>query len=62
LATSPEKVLQVERTIQKSSAQYLLINLDKEKHIKVKKGSPRIQNASPKDISEDRKMAALNPQ
>jgi flagella basal body P-ring formation protein FlgA len=49
LTTSPEKILQVEKILQKSFFQYLLINLNKEKQIKIKKRLPNSQNISSRD-------------
>lgn len=36
LTTSPEKIVQIKQMLEQLSIQYLLINLDKEKQIKVK--------------------------
>jgi len=57
LETSPEKIIQVEKILQQSSAQHLLINLDKEKQIKVKKRFLNNQNASPEVVSKEEKSA-----
>lgn len=55
LETSPEKIIQVEQILQQSSVQHLLINLDKEKQIKMKKRFLNNQNASPKNVSKEEK-------
>ena len=49
LTTSPEKIVQIEQIIQQLSIQYLLINLDREKHIKIKKKSSNQEGASAKE-------------
>jgi ribosomal protein S6 len=54
LTTSPEKIVQIKQILQQLSIQYLLINLDKEKQIKVKEGllDP---DASPDPATERKK-------
>ena len=55
LTTSPEKIVQVKKIIQQLSIQYLLINLEKEKHIKIKK---RFLNQKTSLASEEEKVSS----
>ena len=55
LTTSPENILQVENILQQSIFQYLLINLDKEKQIKIKKRFSNNQSISQEIISREEK-------
>ena len=53
LTTSPEKIVQVKKILQQLSIQYLLINLEKEKRIKIKK---RFLNQKTSPASEEEKV------
>lgn len=55
LATSPENILQVENILQQSTFQYLLINLDKEKQIKMRKKFLNNQNIPQEITSREEK-------
>ena len=55
LTTSPEKIVQVKKILQQLSVQYLLINLEKEKHIKIKK---RFLNQKTSLASEEEKVSS----
>lgn len=55
MTTSPEKIVQVKKIFQQLSIQYLLINLEKEKHIKIKK---RFLNQKVSPTSEEEKASS----
>lgn len=55
LTTSPEKIVQVKKIFQQLSIQYLLVNLEKEKHIKIKK---RFLNQKVSPTSKEEKASS----
>jgi hypothetical protein len=58
LVANSEKILQVKQILQQSCIQYLLINLNKEKQIKVKKGLSNGQGVSLRNTSEEENLVS----
>lgn len=61
LKVNPEKIAQVEKILQKIPNQYLLINLDKEKYIKIKKKILNKDNSPINASEEEEKSSSSKP-